>query len=70
MARERIRIEGMSCQHCVEAVRRALKKVGADIHDVGIGQAEISYSPAVNQKTVDDAIVEAGFRPVGRETLA
>lgn len=70
MARERIRIEGMGCQHCVEAVRAALEKVGADVHAVDIGQAEISYGPAVDRTTVDAAIAEAGYQPIGREVLS
>lgn len=70
MNRERIKIEGMSCGHCVEAVRKALDGLGVDIHNVEIGRAEISYGPSVDRQRIDDAIEDAGYTPTGHEVLA
>ena len=39
---ETLRIEGMSCQHCVRAVRSALEGVpGVTIEDVQVGTARV-----------------------------
>lgn len=70
MTRERIKIEGMGCNHCITAVRDALDQIGVEIHTVEIGRAEISYAPSVDRERIDAAITEAGYRPIGYETLA
>ena len=50
-------IEGMSCSHCVRAVRKSLDTVpGVTIEDVTVGSAAVLYDPAA---TTSDAIVEA-----------
>jgi len=38
-----IKIEGMSCGHCVMAVKKELSKVGLDSFDVQIGSAVVNY---------------------------
>ncbi|HYE57506.1 MAG TPA: heavy-metal-associated domain-containing protein [Rhodothermales bacterium] len=39
---ETLRIEGMSCQHCVRAVRSALEGVpGVTVEDVQVGTARV-----------------------------
>jgi copper chaperone len=56
-------ITGMSCGHCVDAVRRALASLhGADVRDVAIGKATVSIDPAV--VTIDaliDAVEDQGY---------
>jgi len=50
-------IEGMSCEHCVRAVRGRLEKTdGVKVDDVQIGSAKLEYDPA---KTTIDEIEEA-----------
>jgi copper chaperone len=60
---EEFRIEGMSCGHCVEAVRRALKETeGVEVDDVQIGTAKVKYDPDVtDRETIASAISEAGY---------
>ena len=70
MTRERIKIEGMGCQHCVDAVRKALDTPGVEIHNVSIGQADVSYSAPADRQKIDAAIEEAGYKPTGREVLS
>ena len=70
MTRERIKIEGMGCQHCVDAVRKALDTAGVEIHNVSIGQADVSYTAPADREKVDAAIEEAGYKPTGREVLS
>lgn len=57
MERLRLDITGMSCDHCVRAVREALAGVdGAQVESVEIGSATVTYDPA---RTSPDAIADA-----------
>jgi len=59
-----LKIEGMSCQHCVNAVSNALsslpgvKKVKVDLKK---GEAKIEHEPDVNLQDMKSAVIEAGF---------
>lgn len=56
-------IGGMSCQHCVRAVREALEAVpGVTVARVEIGSAEVSFDS--NQSSADAiaaAVSDAGY---------
>ena len=57
MERLRLDITGMSCDHCVRAVREALARVdGTEVESVEIGSATVRYDPA---RTSPDAIASA-----------
>ncbi len=58
-----IRIEGMSCGHCVKAVREALERVdGIRVHTVEIGTAVFEIDDSVADfDTVSRAVEEAGY---------
>ena len=65
MKTEKINIEGMSCQHCVMAVKKELTKLDLTLKDVQIGSAEIEYDEnKVSNEDINNAIVEAGFKIV------
>lgn len=59
-----LKIEGMSCQHCVSAVEGALrsvsgvKKVEVDLKK---GVAKIEHGIEASVQDMKDAVVEAGF---------
>ncbi|MEZ4700689.1 MAG: cation transporter [Rhodothermales bacterium] len=54
---ETLKINGMSCGHCVKSVTQALTQTeGVKVERVEIGLAEISYDP---DKVAHDAIVQA-----------
>ena len=63
MAEAKLKIDGMSCQHCVAAVKKALCEVtGVDSTDVEIGSATVRYDDAkTNQKDLEAAVEKAGF---------
>ena len=71
MDRINLRIDGMSCGHCVASVREALEGVsGATVDRVEVGSAAVSYDPAVTrpealEKAVRDAGYEAAVSNVG-----
>ncbi len=63
MAIKALKIDGMSCSHCVKAVTMALQELpGVDVTDVKVGQATIDADEAVvTQAQLAQAIEDAGF---------
>jgi copper chaperone CopZ len=63
-----IRIEGMSCMHCVRAVTEALEGI-AGIRDVRVdlatGQATFTEEAPVDRAVIGARIAEAGYQVVG-----
>jgi Cu+-exporting ATPase len=59
-------IEGMSCDHCVMVVRKALAQhEGVTVDDVSIGAATVTYDPArVHRATLAEAIEAKDFAVV------
>lgn len=56
-----ITIRGMSCQHCVMAVKKQLTSV-ATVKEVAIGKAVVEIDPAtVSDETLTKAIANAGY---------
>jgi copper chaperone CopZ len=58
-----LQIEGMSCGHCVGQVRNAMARLdGVQIHEVKVGEASLSYDPAlVSPKEIVEAVQAAGY---------
>jgi copper chaperone len=65
MERATMRIDGMSCGHCVNAVRGALAELpGVEVEDVAIGSATVSYDPArTDAAKLVEAVRDAGYEP-------
>ncbi len=64
---EELKIEGMTCGHCVMSVKKELSKVaGVKINDVQIGRAEVEYDESkVTREDLSKAISESGYKLVG-----
>jgi copper chaperone len=64
MAETKIAIEGMSCQHCVMAVKKALGGVpGIFESEVQIGGAVIKYDDSkVKKEEIERTIENAGYK--------
>ena len=61
-----VKIDGMSCHHCVRAVRTALTAVeGIEEADVGIGGAVIEHDGRVTMDAVREAVAVAGYEVAG-----
>ncbi len=70
-----LKIDGMSCGHCVARVEKTLKKLdGVTVNRVDIGSADILYDPAKTPfAQIREALDDAGYTasPVERaERLA
>jgi len=59
-----IQVEGMSCQHCVMRVKKAVEGLaGIAKSDVQVGQVKVTFDESkIQQKAIEDAIVKAGYK--------
>lgn len=57
-----IKIEGMSCNHCVMAVKKEIQKLDVAELEVKIGEANIKFDETkVSESEIKQAINEAGY---------
>ncbi len=58
-----LKIDGMSCGHCVARVEKALRKLdGVSVNRVEIGSADLVYDPAKTPfERIREAIDDAGY---------
>ncbi len=61
-----MKIEGMSCGHCVMAVRKELSKIdNVKINDVQIGSAKVEYDDnKIDTQILIKAVQEAGYKVI------
>ena len=62
-----IQVEGMSCQHCVMRVKKAVEGLAGIVKsDVQVGQVKVTFEESkIRQKEIEDAIVKAGYKIKG-----
>lgn len=62
-----VKIDGMSCQHCVASVRDALEKVaGISEVSVDLAKSEATYSGEIDPEMIKQAVSSIGFEVVDR----
>ena len=63
MERLHLTIEGMSCEHCVRAVRGRLERTdGVKVDGVEIGSATLDFDPAkTSVDDIEEAIADEGY---------
>jgi len=68
MKTEELKIQGMTCGHCVMSVRKELTKLaGVKVEDVQIGKVRIQYDESqVKRQDIERAVEEAGYAVVGQ----
>ena len=66
MAEITLKIEGMSCQHCVMAVKKAIDCIdGVNSSTVVVGSATVTYDSAkTNADAISSAVRNAGYKVV------
>jgi copper chaperone len=64
MAEVNLTIEGMSCQHCVMRVKKAVDQLpGVSKADVNVGTAKITYDEArIKKEDLEKAVEGAGYK--------
>lgn len=65
MAELKLDIQGMTCGHCVAAVRQALEATkGVVVKDVHIGAATVSYDESeVTPAQLVEVVADEGYMP-------
>jgi copper chaperone len=63
MKTQTLKIDGMSCGHCVMTLKKELLKIeGVTVTNAGIGSAEITIDESkVTGLRLEEAVKEAGF---------
>lgn len=57
-----LRVEGMSCGHCVKTVKDALEAVtGVQRAEVGIGRADVQVADDVDRAALIDALAREDY---------
>ena len=72
MRQETVKVEGMTCQHCVQTITDALKNItGLNTVNVDLVKKEVSVEFNENKTTlqkISDKIIEVGFElPTNKE---
>jgi copper chaperone len=63
-------VEGMSCQHCVGAVTKAIRALDAGSHvEVDLDAASVRVQSQETADRLSAAIVEAGYAVKGSRTI-
>ena len=65
MKQELVKVEGMTCQHCVKTITEALNKIsGVDLVDVNLHKKEVDVRFNENEislQKIKNKIIEMGF---------
>jgi copper ion binding protein len=66
MTKMTMRIDGMSCGHCIHAVSKALGALpGVEVDKVEIGSATVRFDPAATPfDRIRDAVEDQGYQVV------
>jgi copper chaperone len=65
MKSHELKIQGMTCGHCVMHVKQALDAVdGVEVEDVQIGNAKVWYEDEKVVKILSEKVEEAGYKIV------
>ena len=72
MRQETVKVEGMTCQHCVQIITNALKNIaGLNTVNVDLVKKEVSVEFNENEtklQKISDKIIEVGFElPTNKE---
>lgn len=64
---EKIRIEGMTCQHCVMSITKALATIGLKEIKINLekGEATFENPGQVSKESISGAVEKAGYKVVG-----
>ena len=62
-----LKIEGMSCGHCVMSVKKAIDGLeGVSTSDVEVGSAKVTYDESkTNSDAIAGAVTSAGYKVAG-----
>ena len=57
-----LQVKGMSCQHCVQSVEKAVKEVGGSAKvDLSSGSVTVEFDNGVSLDKIKEAIEDQGY---------
>ncbi|HVW50608.1 MAG TPA: cation transporter [Trinickia sp.] len=63
-------VEGMSCQHCVSAVTKAIRALdSAALVEVNLENGRVRVQSQATSERIGSAIVDAGYEVKGNRTI-
>lgn len=63
MIEKKYKIEGMTCNHCVMAVKKELSKLNLATMEVEIGLAKVNFDETkVSSSEIENAISNSGYK--------
>ena len=63
--KKEFKIEGMSCNHCVMALKKSLSKINLIKFEVAIGSAKVEFDEKeIAEEVIIRAIEEAGYQVI------
>ena len=67
IGKKTLTIEGMHCEHCVNAVTNALNEIDGVVAKVTLksNSAEVSYDREINEADLKNAVKKAGYEVTG-----
>ena len=67
IGRKTLKISGMHCEHCVNAVTNALNEMDGVVAKVTLksNSAEVSYDREINEADLKNAVKKAGYEVTG-----
>ena len=70
MERVSMKIEGMTCGHCVASINRALETVdGVEVEQVRVGTATVAFDPTrASMASISQAIADEGYAVISSES--
>lgn len=70
MQKEKLIIEGMTCQHCVMGLKKDLTDAKVQFSNVGIGFAEVEVDENIHPEgKLKEIVSEAGYTLINIEKL-
>ena len=71
MAQESLKVEGMTCQHCVDTIKEALGAIGGTNKvsvDLENKEVQVEYNDKeTNLQNISEKIIEVGFE-IGKDS--
>ncbi|WP_194724846.1 heavy-metal-associated domain-containing protein [Noviherbaspirillum malthae] len=65
-----LQVEGMSCNHCINAVTKAVQEVDSDAKvDIVLAEQKVSIASSADLQRIKSAVEEAGY-PVLRTSAS
>ena len=67
IGKKTVKISGMHCEHCVNAVTNALNEIDGVVAKVTLksNSAEVSYDREINEADLKNAVKKAGYEVTG-----